>query len=158
MLQVCLYGCCICFTHMLQLFYLDVAYMLQWFSSVLLFLSGLDTCFKCFICLQTYVASVVYGCFKSRSSVASPSSPCVSSSPSVALHPSQTRRERARGWWRGRERMLSPSVMRGCFDGMLPLVGLGLEARLRFGWLGLGAASGRTDGAGRLGASASCLF
>jgi hypothetical protein len=31
-------------------------------------------CFKCFICLQTYVASVASGCFKSRSGVASPSS------------------------------------------------------------------------------------
>jgi hypothetical protein len=32
MLQVCLYKCCICFTHMLQVFYLDVAYLLQWFE------------------------------------------------------------------------------------------------------------------------------
>jgi hypothetical protein len=63
-LQV-LFGCCICFTHMLQLFYLDVAYVLQWFSGV--FASVSDTCFKCFICLQTYVTSVVSGCFKSRS-------------------------------------------------------------------------------------------
>jgi hypothetical protein len=31
MLQVRLSGCCICFTHMLQVFYLDVAYVLQWF-------------------------------------------------------------------------------------------------------------------------------
>ena len=30
-LQVCLFGCCICSTHMLQIFYLDVAYVLQWF-------------------------------------------------------------------------------------------------------------------------------
>jgi hypothetical protein len=29
MLQACLIGCCICFTHILQLFYLDVAYVLQ---------------------------------------------------------------------------------------------------------------------------------
>jgi hypothetical protein len=35
-LQVCLSRCCICFTHMLQVFYLNVAYVLQWF-------------FKCFI-------------------------------------------------------------------------------------------------------------
>jgi hypothetical protein len=28
-LQVCLFGCCIYFTHMLQVFYLDVAYVLQ---------------------------------------------------------------------------------------------------------------------------------
>ena len=26
-----LYGCCICFTHTLHVFYLDVAYVLQWF-------------------------------------------------------------------------------------------------------------------------------
>jgi hypothetical protein len=30
---------------------------------------------KCFICFQTYIAIVVSGCFKTRSSVASPSSP-----------------------------------------------------------------------------------
>ena len=32
MLQVCSFGCCTCFTHMLQVFYLDVAYVLQWFQ------------------------------------------------------------------------------------------------------------------------------
>ena len=38
MLQVCLSGCCICFTHMLQVFYLNVAYVCNGFhefSSVL---------------------------------------------------------------------------------------------------------------------------
>jgi hypothetical protein len=35
MLQVCLFVSCICFTHMLQMFYLDGVYMLQRFSSVL---------------------------------------------------------------------------------------------------------------------------
>jgi hypothetical protein len=30
MLQVCLFGCCKCFIHMLQVFYLDIAYVLQW--------------------------------------------------------------------------------------------------------------------------------
>jgi hypothetical protein len=64
-LQLCLFGCCICFTHMLQVFYLDVAYVLQWFSCVLA--SVLDACFKCFIYLQTYIAIVVSRCFKSRS-------------------------------------------------------------------------------------------
>jgi hypothetical protein len=34
MLQVCLFRCYICFTHMLQVFYLDVAYVLQWFFQV----------------------------------------------------------------------------------------------------------------------------
>jgi hypothetical protein len=33
-----------------------------------------DTCFICFICLQTYVVSVASGCFTSRSGVASLSS------------------------------------------------------------------------------------
>ena len=32
MLQVRLFGCCICFTHMLQAFYLDVAYVLHGFQ------------------------------------------------------------------------------------------------------------------------------
>jgi hypothetical protein len=70
--------------------YLDVAYILHifckcfiWvlrmccnsFSSVsYVFLSVSDICFKRFICLQTYITSIVIGCFKSRSSVASPSS------------------------------------------------------------------------------------
>jgi hypothetical protein len=52
-----LFGCCIC---------------LQWFSNVFLgvFTSVLDACFKCFICLLSYVATVASGCFKSRSGVA----------------------------------------------------------------------------------------
>jgi hypothetical protein len=32
MLQVCLSGCCICFTHMLQVYYLDVAYVCNVFQ------------------------------------------------------------------------------------------------------------------------------
>jgi hypothetical protein len=35
------------------------------------FVSVLDAYFKCFICIQTYVASVASGCFNSRSVVAS---------------------------------------------------------------------------------------
>ena len=46
---------------MLQVFYLDVAYV---------FASVSDTYFKCFIYLQTYVASVASECFKSISGVA----------------------------------------------------------------------------------------
>jgi hypothetical protein len=68
MLQVCLSRCCICFTYMLQVFYMDVAYVcngFQVFSYVFAIVS--DTCFKCFICLQMYVASVASRCFKSRS-------------------------------------------------------------------------------------------
>jgi hypothetical protein len=71
MLQVCLSGCCTCFTHMLQVFYLDVAYVCNGFQVFFrCFVSVSDICFKCFICLQTYVASVVFRRFKSRLSVA----------------------------------------------------------------------------------------
>jgi hypothetical protein len=71
MLQVCLFGCCICFTHMLQVFYLYVVYVLQWLFKYFEFFSTIsDACFKCFICLQTYVANVSSICFKRRLSVA----------------------------------------------------------------------------------------
>jgi hypothetical protein len=46
-------------------------------------------------------------------------------------------------------------VTQGCLDGMLPLVGVGLGAGPQFGWLGLGAASGRAAGTGSPGPSAS---
>jgi hypothetical protein len=46
MLQECLSGYCICFIHMLQVFYLDVAYVCNGF--------------KCFF---TVFASVSYACF-----------------------------------------------------------------------------------------------
>jgi hypothetical protein len=61
------------FTYMMQVFYLNVAYVyngFKCFSSI--FTSVSDACFKCFIYFQTYVASK---CFKTRASVASPSSP-----------------------------------------------------------------------------------
>jgi hypothetical protein len=68
MLQMCLFECCICFTHMLRVFYLDVthafAMTFQMFSDVSTSVS--DPCFKCFICLQTYDANVLSGCFKNR--------------------------------------------------------------------------------------------
>jgi hypothetical protein len=69
-------GCWLRFIHMLQVFYLDIAYVLQWFFSCFLvfFSSVSEACFKCFMCLQTYVASVASRCFKSKSDVASPSS------------------------------------------------------------------------------------
>jgi hypothetical protein len=67
MLQVCLSRCCICFTHMLQVFYLHVAYVSNGFQ--VFFASVSDTCFKCFISLHTYVASVASGYVKSRSGV-----------------------------------------------------------------------------------------
>jgi hypothetical protein len=40
----CLFGSFICFTHMLKMFYLDVAYVLQWFQ---VFLSCFCKCFRC---------------------------------------------------------------------------------------------------------------
>ena len=49
----------------LQVFYLDVVYVLHGFQVFY-------GCFcNCFICLQTYVASVASGCFKNKSDVAS---------------------------------------------------------------------------------------
>jgi len=52
-------------------FHLDVAYVcngFQMFSDV--FASVSDACFKSFIYLLLYVATVAFGCFKSRSGVA----------------------------------------------------------------------------------------
>jgi hypothetical protein len=72
------------FIYMLHMFHIYVAtvlssaaYVLQWFLGV--FVSVLDVCFKCFICLQTYAASVASRSFKSRSAVESPSSPSTAS-------------------------------------------------------------------------------
>jgi hypothetical protein len=72
MLQVCLFGCCIRFTHILQVFYLDVVYVLQCLFKCFpgAFARVSEACFKCFICLQTYVANVASWYFKSRSGVA----------------------------------------------------------------------------------------
>jgi hypothetical protein len=76
MLQVCLSGCYICFTHTLQMFYLDIAtyfsMAFQMFSGIFVNVSDayfkcLKCIFKCFICLHTYVSSE---CFKNRSSTA----------------------------------------------------------------------------------------
>ena len=66
--------CCKCFIWMLHMFCNGFSRV---FSGV--FTSVSDACFKCFICFQTYVASVIFGCFQSRSSVASPSSPSAAS-------------------------------------------------------------------------------
>jgi hypothetical protein len=63
MLQVCLSRCCICFTHMLQVFYLDV-----------MILNCFCKCFRCmfqvFYLSFLYIVSVASKCFKSRSGVA----------------------------------------------------------------------------------------
>jgi hypothetical protein len=66
---------------MLQVFYLNVAYVFTIVSSVFLgvMASVSDPCFKRFFCLQTYVANVASRCFKNRSGVASPFSPSTTS-------------------------------------------------------------------------------
>ena len=61
-LQVCLSECCIYFTHILHVFYLDVAYILQWLFQVFLcvfckcfrrmfqvFHLSSEACYKCLI-------------------------------------------------------------------------------------------------------------
>jgi hypothetical protein len=67
MLQVCLSGCCMFHTYVVSVLSVYCV-CLQWFSSVFrcFFASVLEACFKCFICLQTYVATVASRCFKSR--------------------------------------------------------------------------------------------
>jgi hypothetical protein len=47
-------GCCICFTHRLHVFYLNVTYGCNGFQVF----SGVF--FKCFNCLQMYVATVIF--------------------------------------------------------------------------------------------------
>jgi hypothetical protein len=75
MLQVCLSECCTYFTHMLQVFYLDVANVCNVFSSVfsyfckcfrrMVFKLPSDLCCKsCIHILQTYVPSVSEVCYK----------------------------------------------------------------------------------------------
>ena len=62
---MCLSGCCICFTHMLQVFYLDVCNSFQLFLQVFqMHVSSVSSVFF------LYVASVASECFKSRSGVA----------------------------------------------------------------------------------------
>jgi hypothetical protein len=69
-LQVCLFGCCICFTHMLQIFYLDVVYVCNGFQ---VFSRCFCKCFRCmlqvFQLFRTYVTSVSSVYCKSRSGV-----------------------------------------------------------------------------------------
>jgi hypothetical protein len=111
---VCLSGYCICFTHTLHVFYLNVAYGCNGFQVFFrCFFQMFLRCFFCFIsmfqvfnCVLTYVATVVFGCFKIRSGVASlfptsaASSRCVllpaPASESEALHPSPSCRLVAR--------------------------------------------------------------
>ena len=49
----------------MQVFYLDVAYVYNGFKCFSCVFAGVsDTCLKCFICFQTYIAIVASGCFK----------------------------------------------------------------------------------------------
>ena len=72
-LDVCckcvLSGCCIRFTHMLQVFIRILRMFYNGFQlfSRRFFASVSEACFMCFICLQTYVPTVAFGYFKSRS-------------------------------------------------------------------------------------------
>jgi hypothetical protein len=81
------FGRCVCFMHVLQVFYLDVAYVFC--NGFLVFLGVLasvsDACFKCFICFQTYVVSIASKYFKSRSDVTSHSLPSAASSRCLLL-------------------------------------------------------------------------
>jgi hypothetical protein len=55
----------------LQVFHLDVANVCNCFQIFLgVFTSVSDSCFKCFIYLILYVATIIYTCFKCRSGVA----------------------------------------------------------------------------------------
>jgi len=74
MLQVCLSGRCIYFTHTLHVFYLDVAYGCNGFKCVLVVFFKCFISMFCFNCLQMYITTVVFGCLKSRSGVALSSS------------------------------------------------------------------------------------
>jgi hypothetical protein len=65
------FKCFRCFIHMLQVFHLDVAYVLQWLHTYFLsffwcFASVSDVCRKCFSCFRTYVASVSSTSYKSK--------------------------------------------------------------------------------------------
>jgi hypothetical protein len=49
MLQVCLYGCCICFIYTLHVFYLDVAYGCNGFQVFSGVFSSVSTVFRCML-------------------------------------------------------------------------------------------------------------
>ena len=67
MLQVCLSRCCICFTHMLQVFYLHVAYVCNGFQ---VFLQVFQTYVLSILCVFIVCFNCCIWCFKSRSRVA----------------------------------------------------------------------------------------
>jgi hypothetical protein len=93
----------------------------------------IHTCFEYLICLQTYVANVLFGCFKSRSEVytccnGTPPSPCprtpltlrhavvVVTSSSGVQPPGTTE---LRGWWRGCWKWKEYEPLRGGSPGIL---------------------------------------
>jgi hypothetical protein len=95
MLQVCLFGCCICSTHMFQVFICMLHMCCNGFQVFhVFFASVLDACFKHFICCISLLALL--------------------SPPRLLLHCILLRLRKgcATGWWRGCEHTLSPFVMR----------------------------------------------
>jgi hypothetical protein len=72
MLQVCCSKYFSCFKHMLQVFYLDVAYVSHIYCRCFIWILHMfcNGYTRAFLMFQTYVASVSFRCCKSRSSVA----------------------------------------------------------------------------------------
>jgi hypothetical protein len=67
MLQGYVYKCFRCLIRMLQVFHLDVAYVLQWLHTCF---QVFQTYLQVFQLFRTYVASISFGCCKSRSRAA----------------------------------------------------------------------------------------
>jgi hypothetical protein len=59
-LQVCLSGCCICFTHMLQVTHLNIAYACNGFQ---VFFSSVLQVFWTYVAIVSYVSHVCCKCF-----------------------------------------------------------------------------------------------
>jgi hypothetical protein len=104
-----LFGCCV---------------WLQWFTGVfhVCFSSVSEAYFKCFNCLQTYVATVVFGCFKSRSGVASLLLPpsAASSLSEAAGHPYERGMSDGRDGHRTRELRASDASEGALYGWTLP--------------------------------------
>jgi hypothetical protein len=70
-LQVCLSGCCIYFTHMLQVFYLDVTYACNGFQVFFMcFCKYFKRMLQVFQLLRMYIVNISFGCCKNRSNIA----------------------------------------------------------------------------------------
>jgi hypothetical protein len=154
------------FIWILHMFHTYVAIVL---SGCWCFLSVSDACFKYFIYLRTYIASVASGYLKSRSDVTSPSSPSAISPRCLFLAfyclASFSDCGGGAGGWRrgrGRERRAHALPFYSAGRNRLPLdsswwvripLPLLVQAHVSsHGWL-VGAASEHAVGAGRLGAS-----